>query len=807
MNTFWQDLRYAVRMMGKNLSVTAIVVVVLALGIGANAAIFSVVNAVLLRPLPYADPDKLVRLSEDSPNVPQMSISYPNFLDWREQNKVFSGIAAMQFRSLNLTGTDEPERLAGRGVSAEFFDLLGIRPALGRSFASEEDRPGANPVCIISHGLWERRFGSDSAITNKQVTLSGASYTVIGVLPATYAFGTPTDVFVPIGLRADEMKERGNHPGIYAIARLKPGVTVETARAELIAMAQRIGVQYGMKGNSATLTPLHEAFVGDVRRPLLILLGAVGFVLAIGCANVANLLLARAATRQKEMAIRAALGAGRLRIIRQLLTESVLLGLLGGIIGLLFALWGIDLLRSATVDILPTTAVMKLDGSVLIFTLLVSLVTGIVFGLAPALAVAKSNLHDTLKEGGRGSGPGGRSAWLRSALVVSEVALSLVLLVGAGLLVKSFVRILDTDAGFKPQNLLTMQLALNAKPDEGAKVLNFFNDLNGRIKGLPGVESAAFSNGIPLGQTADTSFAIVGRPKPEPGKQPQTMLYIPSPDYLQAMGIRLIKGRFFTMQDTQHSPRVAVIDETFARQQFPNEEPIGHYLAGDGKDNPDAEIVGVVAHVKHFGLDADERVQPQLYLPFNQAPDDLLPILSPRMTLVIRTKTDPLSLIAAVRHQVQTLDPNQPVFNVSTMEQTLDQSLGTQRLSMSLLMVLASLALILAAVGIYGVMSYTVTQRTHEIGIRMAIGAQRRDVFRMVIGRGMVLVLFGVALGLIGAFSLTRLMRTMLFGVAPTDPVTFVSIAVMLTGVALVACYVPGRRATKVDPLVALRYE
>src|SRR5205809_1071394 len=730
MNTLWQDIRYAVRMMGKNLSVTAIVVVVLALGIGANAAIFSVVNAALMRPLPYADPDKLVRLTEDSPNVPQMSISYPNFLDWREQNKVFSGIAAMQFRSLNLTGTDEPERLAGRGVSAEFFDVLGVRPELGRSFAAEEDRPGANPVCIISHGLWERRFGSDSAIINKQVTLSGASYTVIGVLPATYVFGTPTDVFVPIGLRADEMKERGNHPGIYAIARLKPGVTVETARAELIAMAQRIGVQYGMKGNSATLTPLHEAFVGDVRRPLLILLGAVGFVLAIACANVANLLLARAATRQKEMAIRAALGAGRLRISRQL-----------------------------------------------------------------------------LKEGGRGSGPGGRSAWLRSTLVVSEVALSLVLLVGAGLLVKSFVRILDTDPGFKPQNLLTMQLALNAKQDEGAKVLNFFNELNGRIRGLPGVESAAFSNGIPLGGTADTSFAIVGRPKAEPGKQPQTMLYIPSPDYLQAMGIRLIKGRFFTMQDTQHSPRVAVIDETFARQQFPNEEPIGHYLAGDGKDNPDAEIVGVVAHVKHFGLDAEERVQPQLYLPFNQAPDDLLPMLSPRMSLIIRTTTDPLSVIAAVRREVQTLDPNQPVFNVSTMEKTLDQSLATERLSMVLLGVLASLALILAAVGIYGVMSYTVTQRTHEIGIRMAIGAQRRDVFRMVIGRGMVLVLIGVALGLIGAFSLTRLMRTMLFGVAPTDPVTFVSIAVLLTGVELVACYVPGRRATKVDPLVALRYE
>src|SRR5256886_517252 len=362
MNTLWQDIRYAVRMMGKNLSVTAIVVVVLALGIGANAAIFSVVNAALLRPLPYADPDKLVRLTEDSPNVPQMSISYPNSLDWREQNKVFSGIAAMQFRSLNLTGTDEPERLAGRGVSAEFFAVLGVRPELGRSFAGEEDRPGANPVCIISHGLWERRFGSDSAIINKQVTLSGASYTVIGVLPATYAFGTPTDVFVPIGLRADEMKERGNPPGIYAIARLKPGVTVEAARAELIAMAQRIGEQYGMKGNSATLTPLREAFLGDIRSTLLILLGAVGFVLAIACANVANLLLARAATRNKEMAIRTALGAGRWRLIRQMLTESMLLALVGGISGLLLALWGIDLLRSGSADSLPSTAVKKADA-------------------------------------------------------------------------------------------------------------------------------------------------------------------------------------------------------------------------------------------------------------------------------------------------------------------------------------------------------------------------------------------------------------------------------------------------------------
>ncbi|CAN5450535.1 ABC transporter permease [soil metagenome] len=807
MNTLWQDIRFAVRMLVKNWSVSAIIVVVLALGIGANTAIFSVVNAALLRPLPYADPDRLVRLTEDSPNVPQMSISYPNLQDWREQNKVFSGLAGMQFRSLNLTGKDQPERLEGRAVSAELFDVLGVKPALGSSFAPEEDRPGANPVCIISNGLWQRRFGSDPSLLSKQITLSGASYTVIGVLPESYAFGTPTDVFVPIGLRADEMKERASHPGIYAVARLKPGVTVETARAELIAIAQRIGAQYGMTGNSATLTPLSEAFVGDIRTTLLILLGAVGFVLAIACANVANLLLARAATRQKEMGIRTALGAGRLRIVRQLLTESLLLSILGGIIGVLLALWGIDMLRSASADSLPSTAVIKLDSSVLLFTLLVSVLTGIIFGLAPALAAAKTDLHDTLKEGGRSSTAGGRRSWLRSTLVVTEVALSLVLLIGAGLLIKSFVRILDTDPGFKAQNLLTMQLALNAKEHEGGKVLNFFNDLNGRIAGLPGVESAAFSNGIPLGPTADTSFAIVGRSKPEPDKQPQTMLYITSPDYLQAMGIRLVKGRFFTAQDTQGSPRVAVIDETFARQQFPDQEALGQRIAGDGKDNPDAEIVGVVAHVKHFGLDATERVQPQLYLPFNQAPDALLPALAPRMNLIIRTTADPLNLTAAVRRQVQALDPNQPVYNVSTMERRLDQSLVTQRLSMTLLAFLASLALILAVVGIYGVMSYTVTQRSHEIGIRMAIGAQQRDVFKMVMGRGMMLALVGVGFGLVGAFVLTRLMTTMLYGVEPTDPVTFVSIGVLLTGVALVACYVPGRRATKVDPLVALRYE
>ncbi len=806
MNTLWQDIRFALRMLWKNWSMTAIVIVVLALGIGANTAIFSVINAVLLRPLPYADPDRLVRLSEDSPQVPQMSISYPNFLDWREQSNVFSGLAATQFRSLNLTGANEPERLAGRAVSANFFDVLGVKPALGRGFAADEDRPGANRVCLVGHGLWQRRFGADASIIGKQLTMSGEQFTVVGVLPESYRFGTPTDVFVPIGLRADEMTERSSHPGIYAIARLKPGVTVETARAEIVAIAERIAQQYGMQGNSATLTSLQEFFVGDIRTSLLVLLGAVGFVLIIACANVANLLLARAASRQKEIAIRTALGAGRWRIIRQLLTESMVLALAGGIGGLLLATWGVDALRAASVDSLPTTAQIDLDRQVLLFTLFISLITGVVFGLAPALGASKPDLNDTLKEGGRGATAGGRRATVRSLLVVSEIALSLVLLVSAGLLVKSFWRLLNTDPGFAAQNLLTMQLALKANEGEGGKVLNFFRELEGRVAALPGVEAAAYSNGLPLLGASDTSFAIEGRPQPEPGKQPQTMLYATSPDYLRAMGIRLIKGRFFTAQDTQRSQRVAVIDEAFARQQFPDEDPIGQRIAGDG-DAPSAEIVGVVAHVKHFGLDADESIQAQLYFPFNQAPDDALPSLAGRMNFVLRTTADPLNLTAAVRREVQSLDPNQPVYNVNTMEETLDRSLAAQRLSTTLLLLFAAVALVLAAVGLYGVMSYAVTQRRHEIGIRMALGAQTGDVLRLVVGQGMTLILIGVALGLAGAFAATRVMASLLYGVSATDPVIFFSVALLLAAVALVACLIPARRATKVDPMVALRYE
>jgi putative ABC transport system permease protein len=806
MNTLWHDVRFAVRMLLNNWGVTAVIIVVLGLGIGVNTAIFSVVNAALLRPLPYDDPERLVWLSEDNPQVPQMSISYPNFLDWREQNTVFSGIAATQFRSLNLTGTDEPERLSGRAVSANFFDLLGVKPALGRSFMADEDRPGAARVCVLSNGLWQRRFGSEKGIVGKQLTLSGESYTVIGVLPESYRFGTPTEVFVPIGLRADEMKERGSHPGIYAIARLKPGVTVEAARAEILRIAERISTQFGTPGNSAALTPLHEYLVSDVRTSLLVLLVAVGFVLAIACANVANILLARASSRRKEIAIRTALGAGRWRIIRQLLTESVLLSLVGGSVGLLLAVWGIDVLRAASADILPTTAVVNLDSKVLLFTLFISLFTGIIFGLAPALGASKADMNETLKEGGRGATSGRRRGMVRSLLVVAEVALSLVLLIGAGLLIKSFLNILNTDPGFDAQNLLTMQLSLKVDKGEGHKALNFFVQAQERIAALPGVEAVAYSNGLPLTGATDTSFAIEGRPKPEPGQGQQTMLYVTSPSYLKAMGIRLIKGRFFTAQDTQSSPRVAVIDEAFARQQFPDQDPIGQRLAGN-EDNPSAEIVGVVTHVKHFGLDSEERIKSQLYLSFNQVPDEVLPMLAPRMNLVLRTSADPLSLTAAVRREVQALDPNQPVYNITTMEQTLDRSLATQRLSTVLLMMFACVALILAAVGIYGVMSYVVTQRRHEIGIRMALGAQRADVLRMILRQGMWLTACGVVLGLVAAFGLSRLMSSLLFGVSPTDPLTFVLVALALAAVTLVACLVPARRALKIDPMIALRYE
>jgi len=812
MGALWQDIRYGLRMLLRQPGLTLIAILTLALGIGANTAIFSVVNGVLIQPLPYQDPDRLVRLSEWSPRIPGLSISYPDLLDWREQNQVFTQIAGTQFNSYNLTGGDEPERLQGRAVSAEFLEVLGVRPMLGRAFLAAEDRPGGNRVCLMSYGLWQRRFGSDPHIVGKTITLNGEPYTAVGVLPRNYRFGTPTDIFVPLGLegKSEVMKERANHPGIYAIARLKPGVSFEQAEAEMKVIAKRLGEQYPKSNgdNSVTLTPLREYFVGEIRLSLLILLGAVSCVLLIACANVANLLLARAAARGREIAIRTALGASRLRVIRQLLTESVLLAILGGAAGLLLALWGVDILRRADLDSLPTTADIGLDQYVLGFTSAVSLLTGLIFGLAPALQASRLDLNESLKESGRSATGGRGRARVRHLLVISEVALSLVLLVGAGLLVRSFIRLRQTDTGFDPQNLVTMQLSLRVGQDEGHKVTQFFTEVGHRVKALPGVRAVAFSNGVPFLGAMETSFAIVGRDNPDVSKRPLAVEYITSPDYLQTVGVRLVKGRFFSERDTQHSPLVAVIDEEFARSHFPNEDPVGKYLEGSKEFKiPDAQIVGVVSHVKNYGLGAPGPVQAELYYSFNQVPDRFLPVLSDRMSLIVRTAADPMSLIPAVRREVQAVEKNQPVYHVKTMEQVIAESIGSQRFSMLLLSLFAVMALLLAAVGIYGVISYSVTQRTHEIGIRMALGAQTGDVLKLVLRQGITVALVGVAIGLVAALALTRLMSSLLFGVSATDPVTFALIALLLTGVALLASYLPARRATKVDPMVALRYE
>ncbi|MDT7806515.1 MAG: hypothetical protein QOJ70_328 [Acidobacteriota bacterium] len=814
MGTLWKDVRFAARMLWKNRAVTAVAVIALALGVGANTAVFSVVNAVLLKPLPYKDPGRLVRMSEDSERMPLMSVSYPNFLDWRAQQTVFERMAAMQPASYNLSGEGEAERLQGRNVSPEFFSVLGVEPALGRTFTEEENAPGRGRVAIISHGLWQRRFGGDRNIIGRALTLNGEPYTVVGVTPPNFLYGVPTEVFVPIGSVADKMMlMRGNHPGIYVLARMKPGVTVEGAREEIKTIAARLAAQYpdSNTGNTAALQPLSDFFVSDIRPSLLILLASVGLVLLIACANVANLLLARAATRGREIAIRTALGASRLRVMRQLLTESVLLALVGGGVGLLLAMWSIDLLRSMASGNLPPTAVIGLDANVLLFTLGVSILTGLVFGLAPAIQASRTDLNSSLKEGGRSQAGGGIARQrVRSALVVSEVALSLLLLVGAGLLVKSFMRLRDAPLGFEPRGLLTMHVSRTVgKGESPARSLAYFDELSARVASLPGVKAVTYAAGMPQLSASETAVAVEGRPQPPPGKMPQTVLFITSPGYLDAMGIRLVRGRFFDERDAAGAPRVAVVDEAFARALFPGEDPVGQHLMGSAAMNiPPAEIVGLVEHVNNYGLNVTEPVQPQLYYSFKQTPEQFLPGVLSGVYVAARTSSiDSASLAPLVRRESQAIDPAQPLYQVSTMEEVIAQSIATQKLSTTLLGFFAAVALALAGVGIYGVMSYAVTQRRHEIGVRMALGAQPRDVMRMVVGQGMLLTVIGLGLGLVGALALTRVLASLLFGVSATDPFIFATVPFALAAVALVANLVPARRAMRVDPMVALRYE
>jgi putative ABC transport system permease protein len=800
MGTLLQDLRYGVRMLLKNPGFALVAVIALALGIGANAAIFSVVNAVLLRSLPFDDPDRLIVLRENKPpQFPEFSVAPGNFLDWQKQNTVFEKLAAIRGFSYNLVDTGEPERLRGARVSAGLFEMLGVKPSQGRTFAAEEDQSGHDAVVILSHSLWQRRFGADPNILGRTLTLNASTYTVVGVMPPDFQFpDRETELFTPVAFDAKQADQHGSHY-ISAIGRLKPGVSIEQARTEMSAIAARLAQQYpdSNTGWGVSLFKMQEYESRDIKPALLILLGAVALVLLIACANVANLLLARATARQREIAIRTALGASRWRVIRQLLTESILLALVGGGIGLLLAVWGVDLLLALAPENLPHVKGGTLDGRVLGFTLLITLLTGIVFGLVPALQSSRPNLNETLKEGGRGATTGHNR--VRSSLVITEVAVALVLLIGAGLLIRSFYRLQQVNPGFNPRNALAVALSLPGKkypePEQNAQ---FYTQLIEKVSTLPGVVAVGATQSLPIHDDYVLGFNIQGRAPDAPGEEPSTNYYAVSPGYFKAMGIPLLRGRLFTEQDTKDTPRVAVINETMAKKFFPNEDPIGKGINVTNGPERFREIVGIVGDVKQYGL--DQPTTAQTYEPYLQTPFQ-------GMTLVVRTEGNPAALTAGVRSQVLSIDKDQPVSRVRTLEQVIAESVAKQRFAMLLLGIFAMVALVLAGVGLYGVMSYAVTQRTHEIGIRMALGAQQRDVLKLVVGQGMILALVGVLIGLLASLALTRVMTTLLFGVSATDPLTFLAIPALLAAVALLASFMPARRAMKVDPMVALRYE
>jgi len=802
-----QDLRFAVRTLAKKPAFTAIVVVALALGIGANTAIFSVVNTVLLQPLPYKDPDRLVIVWEDA-SVIGFAFNTPsaaNFFDWQKQAHTFEGLAATARQSFNLTNSGEPERLDGRRVSGNLFQLLGVEPQLGRWFVPEDDRVGANRVVMLSDGLWQRRFSSDRSIIGRTLTLNGEEYTVAGVMPERFEFPSHDDqLWVPFAFTSEQAENRGRH-FLEVVARINQGVTLEQARAEMTTIAARLETEYPQTNThiGVTIIPLHDELVGDIRPVLLILLGAVGFVLLVACANVANLLLARAAARQKEIATRIALGASRRRLVRQFLTESVLLSIFGGFVGLILAFASIYVLKSLIPDNVLSSGQITIDGKVLAFTVAVSVITGLIFGLAPALQASNFNLNETLKEGGRDSSAGNRGHRIRSLLVVAEVAVSLVLLIGAGLLINSFLRLSHVNPGFVSKNVLTMNIELpDLKYPKQKQRVGFYDELVHRVEQIPGVKSAAVINSIPFVLQGDSfGISVDGRPDYAPDKRPEVTTRTISSHYFETMGISLVRGRLFVDQDRLDSPSVAIIGETMARRLWPDEDPIGKRIKPGplNSDDPWIEIVGIVNDVKQFKLNAEPKVQ--MYLPYSQ-----FEWFVPRH-LVVKTDVDPVSIASTVRKTVWDIDRDQPVSNISTMDEVLATSVARQRFTMMLLAGFAGLALLLAAVGIYGVMSYSIAQRTHEIGIRMALGARTADVLRLAIGQGLRLVLLGLGIGLVGAFFLTRVMSSLLFGISATDPLTFAAISVVLVGVTLLASYIPARRATKVDPLIALRYE
>ena len=832
MGGLYQDFRYGLRMMFRKPGFTVIAVLTLALGIGANTAIFSIVNAVLLRQLPYPDADRLVMLwsTMKSQGVSTSGSSMPDYREWRDQNHVFDGLAGFYYGDFNLSGTNhQPERVQGARVTANLFQVLGVSPALGRGFIPEEEQFGQHHVVLISYELWQRRYSADPGIVGRAVNVGGEPYTVVGVMPKGMSFfdNQPrVELWTPMSFAAgDNMNTRNNY-FVYLVGRLKEGVTLQQAQAEVSAIADRIQENTQEKVLGGQVVPLREQLVGDVRPMLLVLLGAVAFVLLVACVNVANLLLARASAREKELAIRASLGASRRRLIRQLAVESLPLGLIGGGAGLLLAVWGIDLLAALLPTSLPSHNAITVDARVLGFTLLISLLTALIFGLLPAFQIAKGDMQGALNEGGRSGTQSRRQGRLRGLLIASEMALALVLLVGAGLMVESFLKLRRVDAGFNAQNVLTMRVPLPAskypspKNADGPQPagLNFNERLLERVKTLPGVEAAGMSTVLPLGAGNGWGklFSIESHPAAASIDQvPIVRLALISPDYLRTMAINVRRGRSFDEHDTDTAQQVIIISETTAQKYFPNEDPLGKTVWLGPPENlmpPEAlkdigrfarrAVVGIVADVKGSSLDGPS--QAQVYVPYYQSRREGW---SNSFMLAVRTQSAPENLIAAIREQVTALDPDQPVSDVATMEERLSQSLSQPRFSALLLGLFAGVALLLAAVGIYGVMSYLVTQRTHEIGIRMALGASTRDILKLVVGHGMILTLIGVGLGLCAAFLLTRFLSSLLFEVSSFDPVTYACVSLLLIIVAFVACYIPARRATRVDPMIALRYE
>ena len=808
MDVVWKDLVYSLRMLLKRPSLTAVAVMAIALAIGANTAIFSVVNSVILQPLPYAEPQQLVNLATEQRDQSldgRGTFSIPDVIDIQQSSKTLAHVGIYQGAGTIITEGGDPERLMG-AVNADYFPALGVKPILGRVFTRDEDKPGAPAVILISEGLWQRRYGGDPNIIGREINLGGKT-TVIGVLPAGFEYPISDDtqdfwepIFSASWMTEGTRQERANR-FVSAIGRMKPGVTLEQAKADLDLLSRQVEQQSPQSNTNIifNVVSMHEDITKDYRTALFVMLGAVGLVLLIACANVANLLLARAAARQKEVAIRMALGASRKRIVSQLLTESLIISFAGGVLGLLLASWGMDLLVAYGPADVPRLRDVSLDRYVLLFTFAVSLLTAVLFGLAPSLQASRPDPGHTLKQDGRGVSHGRNR--MRSALIVTEVALSLMLLVGAGLLINSFWRLLRTDAGFDPQGVLAVDIPLGrakyATPEQRAAA---FEQLIGRMKALPGVRDVSVVSNVPLTDLdVELSFTVEGRPPYKPGEEWVADYTVAGSDYFRTMNIALQRGRVFTNQDTANAPDVMVVSDAFAKVYFPNEDPIGRRIIFDGPDKTPFEIIGIVADIKRNGLDND--VQPELYVSHLQRPER-------RLNLVIRTETrDASQLAQAARAEVKAFDQDQIIWRVRTLEELVGTSVAPRRFNMLLLGIFAGVALVLAAIGLYGVMSYSVSWRTHEIGIRMALGAKGADVLRLVVKQGMSMTLIGVALGLAGAFLLSRVMTGLLYGVSATDPLTFAGVSIVLLAVALLACLIPARRATRVNPIVALRTE